>query len=91
VVGQRHLPWHRHLPAADQAGIRDGMVRRAHGRVVTRAVRAPVRPATRWRRVVSMASARVSAGKMVVNRGASLDFPTPGGPRRRTLESECLH
>ncbi len=29
-----------------------------HGRVVTTAVRRPVRPATRWMRVVSMASAR---------------------------------
>jgi hypothetical protein len=30
-----------------------------HGRVVTTAVRSPVRPATRWMRVVSIASARV--------------------------------
>jgi hypothetical protein len=47
------------------------------GRIVTHAMRAPVRPATRGMRVVSMASARVMAGKMVVSRRVSLDFPTP--------------
>jgi hypothetical protein len=62
-----------------------------HGRVVTSAVRSPVRPATRWMRVVSMASARVIAGKIVVSRTASIDFPAPGGPRRRTLWAERLH
>jgi hypothetical protein len=35
-------------------------------------------------RVVSSASARLIAGKMVANRRANIDFPTPGGPRRRT-------
>jgi hypothetical protein len=62
-----------------------------HGRVVTNAVRAPVRPATRGMRVVSRASARVIAGRMVVSRRASLDFPTPGGPSSRTLGSERPH
>jgi hypothetical protein len=62
VVDQGHLPWQRHLPAADQSHIRDGVMEVRHGRVVTNAVRSPVRPATRWRRVVSRASARVSAG-----------------------------
>jgi hypothetical protein len=62
-----------------------------HSRVVTRAVRSPVRPATRWRRVVSMASARVSAGKMVVSRRASIDLPAPGGPSSRTFGSERLY
>ena len=42
-------------------------------------------------RVVSRASARFIAGTMVVSRRASIDFPAPGGPRRRTLWSECLH
>ena len=62
-----------------------------NGRVVTNAVRSPVRPATRWIRVVSMASARVIAGRMVVSRRASIDLPAPGGPRRRTLWAERLH
>jgi hypothetical protein len=30
--------------------------------------------------VVSIASARVIAGRMVVRRRASIDFPAPGGP-----------
>jgi hypothetical protein len=42
-------------------------------------------------RVVSRASARRIAGRMVVSRRASIDFPTPGGPRRRTLWAERLH
>jgi hypothetical protein len=62
-----------------------------HGRVVTNAVRAPVRPATRWRHVVSRASARLMAGRMVVSRRASIDFPAPGGPSIRTFGSERLH
>jgi hypothetical protein len=53
-----------------------------HGRVVTNAVRSPVRPATLWIRVVSMASARVIAGRRVVSRRASLDVPAPGGPSK---------
>jgi hypothetical protein len=56
-----------------------------HGRVVPKAVRAPVRPATRWMRVVSRASSRVVGGRMVVSRRANLDFPAPGGPRSRRL------
>jgi hypothetical protein len=47
---------------------------------MTSAVRAPVRPATRWIRVVSMASARGIAARMVVSRRASIDVPAPGGP-----------
>jgi hypothetical protein len=38
-------------------------------------MRAPVRPATLWMHVVSMASARLMAGRMVVSRRASIDFP----------------
>jgi hypothetical protein len=34
-----------------------------------------VRPATLWMRVVSMASARVMAGRMVVGRRAGRDVP----------------
>jgi hypothetical protein len=44
-----------------------------------------------WIRVVSMASARVIAGGIVVSRRASIDLPAPGGPSRRTLWSERLH
>jgi hypothetical protein len=44
-------------------------------------VRAPVRTATLWIRVVLRASARVIAGRMVVRRRARLDGPAPGGPR----------
>jgi hypothetical protein len=54
-------------------------------------VRSPVRPATLWIRVVSMASARVIAGRMVVSRRASIDLPAPGGPSKSTLWSEHLH
>jgi hypothetical protein len=50
-------------PISPPAEIVSGWAR--HGRVVTRAVRAPVRPATLWIRVVSMASARVIAGSIV--------------------------
>ncbi len=62
-----------------------------NGRVVTNAVRLPVRPATLWMRMVSMASAKVITGRMVVSRRASIDLPAPGGPRRRTLWAERLH
>jgi hypothetical protein len=47
---------------------------------MVRAVRSPVRPATLWMWVVSMASARVIAGKMVVGPRVSLDVPAPGVP-----------
>ena len=91
VVGQRHFARHRHVAPADQARIRDGVVGRGTGRVVTHAVRSPVRPATLWIRVVSIASARVIAGRMVVSRHASIDLPAPRGPSKRTLWSERLH
>ena len=62
-----------------------------NGRVVTKAIRSPVRPATLWIRVVSMASARDIAGRMVVSRRASIDSPAPGGPSKRTLWAERRH
>src|SRR4029450_9924427 len=62
-----------------------------HGRAVTHAVRAPVRPATRWIRVVSMASARVIAGRMVVSRRASIDLAAPGGPGKGRLWAQRPH
>jgi hypothetical protein len=52
-----------------------------HGLVVTTAGRAPVRPATRWRRVVARASARVIAGRIVMSRRASIDLSGLRGPR----------
>src|SRR5882724_8050447 len=40
MVGQRHVAQYRHMPAADQPRIRDGVVGGApNGRVVTNAVR----------------------------------------------------
>ncbi len=75
MVGQRHLARHRHLAAADQPHSRDRLVGARHGRVVTNAVRPPVRPATLWMRVVSRTSARGIAGRMVVSRRASIDVP----------------
>jgi len=80
AVRRRHLPRPRHLTAADEPHIRDGLVGARKGRVVTRAVRAPVRPATRWMRVVSRSSATVIACRLVVRRLASLDVPAPAGP-----------
>jgi hypothetical protein len=47
MVRQRHLTRQGHLAAPDQADVRDGVVRARKGRVVTKAVRSPVRPATR--------------------------------------------
>jgi hypothetical protein len=51
----------------------------------------PLKPATLWMRVVSMASARVIAGRIVVSRRASIDLPAPGWPSRRTFGSQRLH
>jgi transposase len=48
-------------------------------RLVTNAVRSPVRPATLWIRVVSIASARVIAGRMVVSRWAAEVLPAEIG------------
>jgi hypothetical protein len=78
-VLQRHLARQRHLAPADQPAIREGLIGARHGRVVTKVVRSPVRPATLWMRVVSMASARVIAGRMVVSRRASMDLPPVEG------------
>src|SRR6266850_7054697 len=90
MVRQRHLPRRRHLATADQADSGTGVLGGAK-RVGRNAVRAPVSPATRWMRVVSMASASVMAGRMVVSRRASIDLPAPGGASKRTLWSERLH
>jgi hypothetical protein len=54
-------------------------------------VRAPVEPATRWMRVVSIASARLRAGRMVVNQRASLDGLTPGRLRKMVRYATGTH
>ena len=59
MVSQRHVARHRHVAPTDQPASEMVWWGARHGRVVTHAVRAPVRPATLWIRVVSMASARV--------------------------------
>jgi hypothetical protein len=63
----------------------------AEERMVTNAVRSPVRLATRCMRVVSRAAARRLAGRRMARRRASLDVPAPGGPTIRRLWSERLH
>ena len=68
-------------PASTQPHIRARMVEARHVRVTTTAVRSPVRPATLWIRVVSGASARRIASRMVVRQRASLHLPAIGaGP-----------
>jgi hypothetical protein len=49
------------------------------------AVRLPVRPATRWMRVVSMASARVMAGRIGAKRRASIDVPRSRGTQEEQM------
>jgi hypothetical protein len=86
--GQRHVARHRPMPAPNQPHIRDSLMRARDGRVVANVVRAPVRPATRWTLVVSMVSATLISGKVVVRRRASLDVLAPGLQRRRGPRSE---
>jgi hypothetical protein len=57
----RPLARQQYLADAEHAHIGDRMRRGAEGWGVTRATRASVRPATRWMRGVSRASARVIA------------------------------
>jgi hypothetical protein len=85
VVRRRRFAWHRHVVAADQPRIRDGMVGRATraGRDQRRTV--PVRPATRGKRVVAMASARDIAGRTVVSRLASIDLPAQGAQQEQIV------
>ena len=42
-------------------------------------------------RVVSTASARVIAGRMVVSRRASIDLPALGGPKIQHVVDTCQH
>jgi hypothetical protein len=56
-------------PSVDDDVI-DAYISIADGSTGTNAVRSPVRPAMRWMRVVSRASARLIAGRTVVSRRA---------------------
>jgi hypothetical protein len=58
-----------------------------HGHVVANVVRSPVRPATLWIRVVSMASASVIYGRIVVSRRASMDVLTLGRAKQQEILS----
>jgi hypothetical protein len=60
-------------------------------RLVTTAVRSLVRPATLWMRVVSMASARVIAGKMVVSRPGQHQLSRPWRTKEEDIMAERLH
>jgi hypothetical protein len=62
-----------------------GIVSRMAQGQVTRAVRPPVRPATRWIRVVASASARRIAGRRMARRRASRDVTAPAGPSSQAL------
>jgi hypothetical protein len=74
VGRQRHLAWHRHRPPTAQPDVRNGVVRSAtrvggdEGGAVASEIGA------RWMHIVSMASARVMVGRMVVSRWASLSL-----------------
>jgi hypothetical protein len=91
VVGQRYFAGHRDVAAADQPRIRDGLVKGATraGRDQGRAGAGAAGHAGEARGREGLA--RVVAGRRVVKRRASIDFPTPGGPRSSTLWSERLH
>jgi hypothetical protein len=93
VVGQRPLARQRCKAVSDRPCIRDEVVGARHGRVVTHAVRPSVRPATRRMRVVSIGSARIIAGSLVVSRRAAEVLPAELGlslsrfPRAKRLTS----
>jgi len=87
MVRQGQLPRQGPLAAADHAHIGDGVVGARKGRVVTTAMRPRVRPATRSIRVVSRASAKRIAGRRVVRRRASLDFPDPGAEELEIMDT----
>jgi len=88
VVGQRYLARRRHVAPADQPHIGDGVMGGATRPGRDQRLRSPVMPATRGIRVVSMASARGIAGRIVVSRRASMDVPAPGELSRRMLWAE---
>jgi hypothetical protein len=88
LVGQRHLALPRHVAPAGQLHIGDGVTGGAtraggdHGRTVAGEA------GDAGRRVVSMASAGVMAGRMVVSRRASIDLPALGGRSSRRFGTQ---
>jgi hypothetical protein len=91
IVGQRHVARHRHVAPPISPASEIVWWGARNGRVVTNAVRSPVSPATRWMRVVSIASGRGIAGSIVVSRRASIDLPAPESARipfRRSFRRE---
>ena len=77
-VRPRLLTRPEEVPAADQPHIRDRVMQGAKWASGDQHRTGAVRPATLWRCVVLGASARGIAGRMVVSRRASLDWPAPG-------------
>ena len=71
--------------AAEQADIRDGMMRRAKGPGGDKGMFSIEEAANGVNFVMSMASSRVIGGMMVPMRFASMDLPEPGGPIIRRL------
>jgi hypothetical protein len=80
VVGQAHLAGPGHAAAADHPGIGDGVMGRAEGPGQTRAWPAPRVPATEATWVTSMASSKVSGGRMVASCGPAWSCPSPAAP-----------
>jgi hypothetical protein len=91
MVGPRHLARHGHLAPTDQPPIGNRMVGGAKGPGGDDGGAPPGAAGDAMVRVVSMASARVVSGRIVVRRRARIDVPAPGGPRSKTLWSERLH
>jgi hypothetical protein len=72
VVRQRHLPGPRHLPTTDQANVREGVIGGATGARGDQGGAGAGAGAMRWMGVVSRASGRVMAGRVVVRQRAPL-------------------
>ena len=84
-MAERDFAGTRNGSATDQAGVADGVVRRAEGPRANQSARISSMPATLWIRVVSMASSSDMGGRIVGMRLASMVFPAPGGPRKMML------
>jgi len=80
VVRERDFAGARGLRRRDQAGVRDGVMRRTIGALADEPLPGSRTPATLWIFVVSSASSKVSGGRMVGMRLASMVLPEPGGP-----------
>ena len=80
MVREARLPRRRERAAADERRRGDRVVRRTERALGRSATRRRASPATLWIRVTSIASARVSGGRIEGSRRASIVLPTPGGP-----------